>query len=213
MWGLFTGSSTCVMKQKNNITPVILVGGKSKRFGEDKALLEIQGEPLIKKIYSNLFDCFHKEPILIGKKNFSFGFESFSDIIEGKGPIGGLYTALRFVDTAFVFLIGCDMPLINKELICYMIEKLEEDSMVYLPKFNNLMIEPLFAFYNHFLLNKVEDLILAGEYRMRSVLTGEKVQFLTEKEIERFDSDLSSFVNINTKSDLDKITALKNERD
>ncbi len=190
------------MSRKSDITAAILAGGKSRRFGRDKALLCIEGEPLFLRIVNVFRSALGTEPLLIGREKLQGYERCFPDIIPDLGPIGGLYTSLRLADTGFVFVSACDMPFIKRELVEYMVEILDREVAVLIPRLNNSNIEPLCAIYNRKLVNKIEYLVSKGDLRMRSLLLGEKVQFVSESEIVKFDPELISFVNVNSKSDL-----------
>lgn len=190
------------MSRKSDITAAILAGGKSRRFGRDKALLCIEGEPLFLRIVNVFRSALGTEPLLIGRGKLQGYERCFPDIIPDLGPIGGLYTSLRLADTGFVFVSACDMPFIKRELVEYMVEILDREVAVLIPRLNNSNIEPLCAIYNRKLVNKIEYLVSKGDLRMRSLLLGEKVQFVSESEIVKFDPELISFVNVNSKSDL-----------
>ncbi|MGB9614841.1 MAG: molybdenum cofactor guanylyltransferase [Fervidobacterium sp.] len=200
------------MKQRSKITAAILIGGKSKRFGSDKALFEYQGEPIVLRVRKILKEVFDKEPLFIGRICLPFDVLSYPDLLHNKGPIGGLYTALKLVNTDYVFLSACDMPFMKKDVIEYMVDNLNDTSSIYIPRFDNSYIEPLFAIYKKTLIGKIEKLVNSGDYRMRSLLPGENVQFLSQREIENFDQELLSFVNINTKHDLKKVEEIKSEK-
>ncbi len=200
------------MKERSKITAAILIGGKSKRFGSDKALFEYQGEPIVLRVRKILKEVFNKEPIFIGRMYLPFDLVSYPDLLHNKGPIGGLYTALKIVNTDYVFLSACDMPFMKKEVIEYMVDNLSDMSSIYIPRFDNSYIEPLFAIYKRTLVSKIEKLVNSGDYRMRSLLPDESVQLLSQREIESLDQDLSSFININTKHDLKKVEETKIEK-
>lgn len=194
-----------------NIKPVVLVGGKSRRFGEDKFFLTISGNFIFKRTYSILKSVFGVEPVFIGRQAPISEYDFVEDLIPNLGPIGGLYTAFELFKTDFVFLVACDMPLIKREVLEYMKVNLKEDSLTYIPKLENGFIEPLFAFYNIKLLPKIEENIKIGELKLRSLL-GEGVQFLDCFKIKEIDPEMLTFLNINTKSDFDKICrVLENE--
>ncbi|MGB9694458.1 MAG: molybdenum cofactor guanylyltransferase [Caldisericaceae bacterium] len=191
--------------RSKKVKPVILVGGKSRRFGRDKFYLEFNGRLVIERTYSLLKRVFNEEPLFVGREALPPPFISIPDVTIGLGPIGGLYTALDCVDADFVFLTACDMPLINEDVLRYMFNNLNSNCQVYLPRFRNGMIEPLFAFYSVGLKYKVKRSIEARDFRMRSLLEGSLVEYLDESEIKSIDEELLSFLNINTKNDLDKI--------
>ncbi len=189
------------MKQIS-ITPVILIGGKGKRLGHDKLFLRVNGTPVISRTFNVLKDVFHRAPLFVGREGLPYPYLGVRDAIKGIGPKGGLLTAFMHTDTDYVFVVACDMPFISTKLLEFMLETLKEESEIYIPLLKNGYIEPLFAFYKRTLFKKLKEQIETGDYRMRSLLNGANVQFLTEKEIERFDSELTTFFNINTKSDL-----------
>lgn len=187
------------------VRPVILVGGKSRRFGSDKFFLSIKGNRIFERTYRILKDTFLVEPVFIGRQAPLPNYQFISDLIPGLGPIGGLYTAFKVFEEDFVFLVACDMPLIKKAVLEYMFESLNPEKLIYIPKLCNDFIEPLFAFYNRKLLSKVEENIRNGEFRLRSLIEDSYTQYLQCSEIVNLDPELLTFLNINTKSDFDKI--------
>lgn len=93
----------------------ILVGGKSTRFGSDKALFEIDGKPMLHHIVENLRP-FSDRIFLCGTANasrYGLSIESFEDLIVDAGPLGGLYTAAKTASTEPFFALPCDMPYVN----------------------------------------------------------------------------------------------------
>jgi len=194
------------------IKPVILVGGKSRRFGTDKFFLVLNGNLVFERTYRILKSVFGVEPVFIGRQAPISNYEFREDLIPSLGPIGGLYTALKlYNDVDFVFLVACDMPLIKKEVLEYMKATLNGQSFSYIPKLENGFIEPMFAFYSSKLLPIVERNIKANDLKLRSLLI-DKVQYLEVYKIKDIDPELLSFLNINTKSDFDRICSIiKNE--
>lgn len=201
------------MKQIS-VTPVILVGGKGKRFGKDKIFLSLKDKFIIRRTYIILEMVFGQMPVFVGRETLPFPYRTIPDVIKGVGPKGGLLTGFLNTDTDFVFLTACDMPFINKELLAYMRDMLKEESEIYIPLLKNGFIEPLFAFYKKSLLQELKKQVEYKNYRMRSLLQNHKVQYLEEKEIEQFDRELITFFNINTKTDLEKaLETIKDEKD
>lgn len=186
------------------IKPVILVGGKSRRFGSDKFFLTINGKLIFERTYRILKDVFQEEPVFIGRQTPIGNYEFLEDLIPNLGPLGGLYTALKVFDVDFVFLTACDMPFINKEVLKYMRESLDYGAKVCVPKLENGYIEPLFAFYSKKLLPKIEKNIDVCDLKLRSLLDFD-VQFFDPNKIRNIDPELLTFLNINTKNDFDKI--------
>ncbi len=95
-------------------TAVLLCGGKSSRMGFDKALLKIQGQYVILQTAEKLMELF-EEVILVtnDSQKFPKAFRKctiIQDMYLGKGPLGGIVTAMNYTQKAEVFVIACDIP-------------------------------------------------------------------------------------------------------
>ena len=71
---------------------VLLAGGKSSRMGRDKALLEIDGEPLWRRQLATL-RALEPEQLMVSGPPRGEG-ETVADEIEDAGPLGGVAAAL-----------------------------------------------------------------------------------------------------------------------
>jgi molybdopterin-guanine dinucleotide biosynthesis protein A len=193
------------------VKPVILVGGKGRRLGKEKLKLKVGDELILRRTFVLLQEVFGEKPMFVGTVNGQKigGLPVIKDEVNGAGPMGGLYTALRHTDKRFIFLTACDMPFINEHLLGYMYEKLDIDADIYIPHFKNF-IEPLFAFYNRSLLNVVKNRIKMGNLPLRSLIENAHVQYLGEEEIVRFDRELITFFNVNTKEDEIRLKEIEN---
>ncbi len=84
--------------------------------GINKGLLELCGKTFV-EILMDEFSSLGRVYIVGKKKEFlDFGAEVYDDLIEGKGPLSGLLTALVFSHEDWILLLPCDMPLLKKEL-------------------------------------------------------------------------------------------------
>ena len=111
---------------KNNILGVILAGGKSKRFGEDKTVAKIGSKTLldhtiskIEKYFEEILVIENKKKIIRNKKNIF----STNDIIEGYlGPLVGVLSAMEWIKSNkknynWIATFPCDTPFFNENLI------------------------------------------------------------------------------------------------
>ena len=94
------------------IRGLVLAGGKSSRFGEDKALVFYKGMTFLERSIS-LLDSLDLKPVVVTRRGADYplaGCPVIYDQLPEKGPLGGIYTAMtHFKDTAFLVLT-CDMP-------------------------------------------------------------------------------------------------------
>jgi molybdopterin-guanine dinucleotide biosynthesis protein A len=107
----------------NDITGIILSGGKSKRIGVNKSLLKIGNKSLIEIIHEILTDLF-EEIILSTNEPQLYKFlklKSYKDIYSNKGPLSGIHSGLINSKTDKNFVISCDMPFMISEMIEYLV--------------------------------------------------------------------------------------------
>ncbi len=95
------------MKNKRTeITAFILSGGKSSRIGTDKALLSIEGKPLVQRLVE-LLDSIFSEVVISSNEldlyNFT-GKKIVQDIYAGRGPLAGIHSALKYTNTKRNFI-------------------------------------------------------------------------------------------------------------
>ncbi len=188
------------------ITALLLAGGKSSRMGMDKGLIEIDnGITLVEKIVHVLEDLFDKI-IIVANDQASykkFGLTIVEDLIKDKGPLGGIFSGLCFSKSELNFVVGCDMPFINPSLIEYMCAKPDEYDVV-IPERNG-RFESLFARYSKRALPVLFSHLMKDSLMIQDVLKDLRVLKILPQEVERFDPDHLSFVNINTPEDLKEL--------
>lgn len=190
-----------------DISCAILVGGKSSRLGQDKALLDVAGEPLIQRIAKRL-DRITDDLMVVGSDLDRFHFlqaRMVQDLVSGFGSLGGIYSALEAARHAYVFVAGCDMPFLDMNLVRYIV-LLAPGYDVVMPYVGG-EAEPLHAIYATTCTDAIKAAIAQGERRIISFLPEVRVREVHEDEIRIFDPDFRSFFNINTPEDLKKMRA------
>lgn len=181
------------------MTGIILAGGEGRRMGGiNKAFLRIGGERIVdrtKAIFLQLFD----EVILVTNNPLEYidlGIRTVADLIPGMGSLGGVYTGLFHATHPKIFVVGCDMPFLKREVILYMMG-LAAGYEVVVPVCS-AGIEPLHAIYSRRCMKLMERQIENEDLRLLSLYPKMKVRKVLEEELSRLDPDLLSFRNINT---------------
>jgi len=187
-----------------DISAYILAGGKSSRFGENKALYNYEGKPLVQRIVDTVSSVLPRIGIIANQPElYEFlGLPIHTDIIPGLGPIGGIYTALKNSTTQHVFITACDMPDISPRLIEYMIS-VADNHDVTIP-FIEDFYEPLHAIYSRSCIDTINKMIARDERRIHTFLTLETIttRKILHDEISRIADPSVVFRNINFKADL-----------
>ena len=188
-----------------NVTCIILAGGSSRRMGQDKAFIQIEGVRLLDYVYDTCQELF-KEIIIVTNQAKQFaGYQTLvvTDEIPGIGSIGGLYTGLKRASNDYSFCVACDMPFMNPALISLLIEQRHTNDVV-IPK-TKAGLEPLHAVYSKRCIEPLKKCIEKGDLKISSLLAEVKVRYCNEEEIKKVDPALMSFINVNTKKELFEI--------
>ncbi|UCD83205.1 MAG: molybdenum cofactor guanylyltransferase [Deltaproteobacteria bacterium] len=194
------------------MTGIILAGGKSTRLKQDKAFVEIGGKKVIEKIIYVLSSLFEENVIVIGYPDNTYenlGAKVVTDLIPGKDSLGGIYTGLHSSSYHHSFIVACDMPFINRELIKYL-KSVVDDYDVVVPKVSS-HFEPLHAIYSKGCLKHIEKLINEDNLRILDFYQQVRVRTVSDQEIRRFDPRMRSFFNVNTQNDLKEALAISQE--
>jgi len=181
----------------------IMLVGKSTRL-KNKAFIRINNKELFRYGYEVLEEIF-KEVKIICNKQVCKKFSSLSiNIIEENldiGPLGAIYVGMNNTKSEYVSVFGCDMPFLNKDLIKFLCSKVTKDGIV--PLNNRGQVEPLHAIYKRVkILNVLDSETLKEERRIQKMLNILDIKYIPAPEIKKFDPELLSFRNINTKDDL-----------
>lgn len=183
------------------LTLVIQAGGKSKRMGEDKALLPFLGKPLVERIYDT-FSGAADETVVITNTPEDYQFlpvQLYSDLIPDRGALGGLYTALKVASHPLVGLIACDLPFASPQLIDYCRQVLTQTGADAVIPSDPGGIQPLHAVYRAATcLPPVKQAIDNDLWRMIDWHKQANVRILTPEQTARHDPHPHTFWNINT---------------
>ncbi|SCZ09170.1 molybdenum cofactor guanylyltransferase [Alkaliphilus peptidifermentans] len=194
---------------KKHISAVVLAGGNSKRMGHNKALLQLGSITMIERIVTILQPLFNEVIVVTNSpdtfsmlKDVKFVPDYF--ITNEKNSLIGLYSGLRAAENEYVFAVACDMPLLNKSIIKYMIDVLSNEEDVLIPYLEG-HYQPLHAIYGKKCLRPIEEMLSKEEYKIINFFNEVKVEKVDESAIKKFDIDLQSFININTFEEYVKI--------
>jgi molybdopterin-guanine dinucleotide biosynthesis protein A len=194
-------------KISSEFTGVILAGGKSSRFGKNKALSILKNRPLIEFPASVMTDLFDDLLLVTGTpEEYRFlGWPTTSDIYRDSGPLAGIHAAIKAANRSKIFVSGCDMPFLDKELITYLCEKASGHDAVIPRTVRGL--EPLHAVYSRNLLQAIEEALENGIRKIHQFLADANIREVSEAEILAVTGNLDSFRNVNTPEDLSEADA------
>ncbi len=188
-----------------DVTGVVLAGGRSSRYGKNKALVKVDGIPLVERALRTMGTIF-EHVIMITNTPSEYAYlqvPMFQDIIKGLGPLGGIYTGLKVISNQAGFFVACDMPFLNPTLIQHMVA-IRDDFDAVVPRIAG-WIEALHGLYTIRCRGSIETLIQSGTYQIFQFFSSVSVRFVDEDDIRKWDPDLRSFLNINTPDELKRL--------
>lgn len=182
---------------------VILAGGENTRMPFLKGFLEFGGKKIIEANVALLSGIFRRTFIVTNDPALYFSFDAHlvGDVIRGRGPLGGILSALAVPDVSEVFVTACDMPFINVILIQHMLSKWDEKSDALIPLYEG-RAQPLFGIYSEKVVKIIEEYIQSGRRSVREFLQNIQAMYISQEEVNAIDPKGRSFVNINTMEDL-----------
>ena len=199
----------------NNILGVVLAGGKSQRFGQDKSQVKLQDKLLIDYILTEIVDEF-KETLIIANEPIKFMKSKSISVIKdyqiGLGPLGGVLTAMKWIkqnnkNYKWISTFPSDTPFFTKKELKYFYKKIRiNESKLFFIKSEETR-HNIFGLWSLELMDQLEADIMRGERKVEVWADSIGVNTVN---IEYKKPD--PFFNINTKEDLKKaIEIMKND--
>jgi molybdopterin-guanine dinucleotide biosynthesis protein A len=187
----------------DRVSVAILAGGQSSRMGENKALVTIGGLPLINRVISRVSSL--SEDLFIVADAVEvyahLGLPVYPDLIPGKGPLGGLYTAINHAQGGDVLVVSCDQPFLNTSLLRYLLD-LRAGYDVVVPLNRENYPQSMHAVYGKRCAAPIRQDINADRLKVIGFFPAVRVRQVAGAEIDRFDPHRYSFMNVNTPHDL-----------
>ncbi|MHC4874200.1 MAG: molybdenum cofactor guanylyltransferase [Planctomycetota bacterium] len=176
-------------------TAIILAGGNSTRMGEDKSMLAVNNKPVIQHIADQLSPCF--DEVIIGSNDVDkyqfLNLKTVCDKEMNQGPLMGILSTLLKSDNELNFVVACDIPQLNLELIDKML-KLASGYDIVMPVTEAGKYEPLFAVYKKSVIPYAEEILEGGQRKVTSMFDKANVKYV------KLDSS-NKLWNLNTKKD------------
>jgi molybdopterin-guanine dinucleotide biosynthesis protein A len=188
----------------------VLAGGGSRRFGRDKALVEIDGQTMLARMIVLLRGVPMAVKMIAGRGKYeAFGAEMVEDRWPGEGPLGGIITALddagkSAAPSEWNLIVSCDMPFLTQEWLGFLCERTGKSEAQVVLAHSAHGPEPLCACWR---TEAAEMLRAAFERGVRKVTQGIsllRAEVLDERDWKRFDSDGRLFWNMNTQADYEE---------
>ncbi len=191
----------------------VLVGGVGRRIGREKTEVSVCGRKLIEiaiekySDYDTIFVCRDEEQLKRLSEKYDCRF--VTDVYKNFGSIAGIHAALQHFEDCIVTAI--DMPFVKKAVIEHLYEKGRELRCDALLPAHDRGYEPLLAYYSRSAADEMERAIKSGVKMIIKPLERLNTVYYPVDNLRKFDKNLLSLFNINTKEDLERAERLCSE--
>jgi molybdopterin-guanine dinucleotide biosynthesis protein A len=196
---------------------IILAGGLSRRFGQDKCLKVLGGKPLVVHVLDRVSSVVDERLIVVGSEAQKSALSGFSGLSVGvvvdkygdHSPLVGALTGFESVRADRALLLPCDAAFVVPEIASLLLDLCVGRSAV-VPRWPNGYVEPLQAAY---------DVKLACEAARRALDEGKRdmlgmiahlrgIRYVSTLVLQQYDEKLTTFHNINTVEDWKKAESM-----
>jgi molybdopterin-guanine dinucleotide biosynthesis protein A len=177
---------------------VIHDAGKSSRMGSNKAFLKLKGKTFIERQIDLLREIFNEITISANTPSEykRLNIPIIQDIYPNKGPLGGIHTALITSKSFYTFVLACDMPFVEIDLIKHLKSFLEGHDVV-VPE-SKKGLEPLHAFYSKNCIAPIKKELDNNNLRVISFFPQVKVKVVKLDSLTSSGKFKNSIKNLNT---------------
>lgn len=179
---------------------IILAGGLNTRMnGRNKAFLEVGGRIILDRLLECLQSIF-REIILVTRepdRYAGYALKVVKDIFTDRSSLTGVHAGLMRANAEFGFMVPCDAPFLQTDLVRMLLAELEPELDVVVPFFDG-HYQPLCAIYSKRCLPAIEAQLVGGEYKIIQLFDRMNVKVIPDDKVKAADPDLLSFLNVNT---------------
>lgn len=186
----------------------ILAGGKSSRMGENKALVEVNGKPMIAHVVEAV-ESITSRVMIISNAAETYSFLNhpvFPDAVASCGPLAGIYTALQHTKTTHCLVVACDLPFLEPPLLRFLCEHGSEVDVLAFESEDG--VEPLCAVYSKACLRVVKRQIGSGQHKVSRLFSKLHTRLVSLQPGDAFYSE-HAFLNVNTPDELEQARKLR----
>jgi molybdopterin-guanine dinucleotide biosynthesis protein A len=196
---------------------VILAGGLSKRFGQDKCLIRLADKPLLLHAVNRVSSVVDEIAVVVGSVSQK---AMFTDLLKSKAkvfvdkcdvhsPLIGVLTGFESINAGHSLLLPCDTPFVSKQIASLLLDLCVGKGAT-IPRWPNGYIEPLQSAYHVKSAVKAAQRALdEGKLKLSSMINNiSGVRYISTGVLQQFDPKLLTFFNVNTPADLKRAESM-----
>ena len=190
---------------------IILAGGLSSRFGQDKGLLQLAGKPLIRHVLDAVDSVVDEKIVVVSRREHIDKYlkttgacaRVVADKANVHSPLAGALTGFEEAQGEYSLLLPCDTPFASRDILSLLLE-LCPGRNACVPRWSNGYVEPLQAVYcTQSALEASSVALCTGSLNVQAMLDKlQCIRYVSTLVLKQLDPELKTFFNINTPQDL-----------
>ncbi len=196
----------------SDVSLVVFAGGRATRLGGvNKALVQVGGRPILERILDSLGPLATERVVLTNDRALEAlpGLRLVLDAEPHAGVLPALANGLAAATCELCLVVACDMPFVSRPVFQRLLAlQRESGADVVIPRTADYL-EPMHAVYRRSTaLAAIRKALERGDNRMISYFGDVTVREVSEGEVRDLDSELLTFVNVNTPEELTRANAI-----
>ncbi len=182
----------------------VLAGGRSSRFGRNKAFEDVDGKPMVLHVADRIRSVVDSVA-LVGPAGLlgDLGLPVVEDSIEGFGPVAGILAAVEDSAAPWVLVVACDLPNIRPRFLEMLFHRAECSNVdAVIPLAADGREQPLCAVYNKSMVEPLRRAVESGRAKVTEAIRGVNVAYLLAPEYAALDPSGEMLLNVNRPGDL-----------
>ncbi|HIV82354.1 MAG TPA: molybdenum cofactor guanylyltransferase [Candidatus Salinicoccus merdavium] len=184
---------------------VVLAGGRSTRFGEQKSLYEFNGRKMYQHVYDALSESGVCDDIVISTNETLEPYFDYKTVIDDEdyqdyGPLGGLYAAAKAHRGDRLLVVSCDTPFITAEWLKKLYDSALANPNTFIVSAEDDKMHPTISVFQGIdLIDELEGQLKSKRLSFKAFFNSRNVKMIDVCDTEE---SPGIFRNINYKSDM-----------
>lgn len=182
----------------------VLTGGRSSRFGGNKAFADVDGKPMAVHVADRVRAVCDSVTLVGPAETYgSLGLRVIEDSVADFGPVAGVLAALEDSSAQWSLIVACDMPSVRTDFLDLLVQRAESSSVdVVMPLDGEGREQPLCAVYSKRVEVPLRRAVATGISKVRQALEGSSIAYLPRSEYAEMDPTGDMLLNVNRPEDL-----------
>jgi len=200
---------------------IVLAGGSSSRFGQDKGILELAGKPLLRHAVDAVRPLVDEVVVVTSSQERAATYAKLVpadvrfavDVGESSSPLMGALTGFSVANGEYALLVGFDMPFVSGDVVSLFFDLCVGKAAV-IPRWPNGQIEPLHSVYQtRMALDAAKSAVDEKQLTVRAMVEKLRgVRYVSTLVVQQLDPDFKTFFSVNAPVDLKKAATMVKPR-